>query len=270
MRNNGEQDGSNAALIKEIIADGSRTAVFKPAFSLNDNDDLRAKAKSVGDALRSKRNALGASRGSHDSDSESDSESDSGSGSGSGDSDGSGGGQKKKKKKKKGKSARRKALAKKMANGSSTTGNRIVNANTMGLNSDDYSENEEEGRRRGESAAISSDSSDCDSDDDQGWKLSLLRRDKRQRQRWASRYPNLPDPMQVLEDFVNSKQLRLVDLFFVIDKDRSGGVEQRELQGACRTLGINLNEIQVYTYGCPAASCVDKYINKRIVRLTHR
>lgn len=51
--------------------------------------------------------------------------------------------------------------------------------------------------------------------------------------------------MQVLEDFVQSNSLRLVDLFFEIDKDRSGFVTMEEAKMAIATLNLDLNEIQL-------------------------
>eukprot|EP00041_Stephanoeca_diplocostata_P005981 m.72502 g.72502 ORF g.72502 m.72502 type:complete len:735 (+) comp16104_c0_seq1:413-2617(+) len=62
---------------------------------------------------------------------------------------------------------------------------------------------------------------------------------------WAERHPDLHDPMLVLEQYVYQNQLRLVEFFFAIDKDRSGGVTLDELQNAVTSLpGLQLNEEQ--------------------------
>eukprot|EP00039_Didymoeca_costata_P033526 m.42802 g.42802 ORF g.42802 m.42802 type:complete len:616 (+) comp9912_c0_seq3:85-1932(+) len=91
---------------------------------------------------------------------------------------------------------------------------------------------------------VSEDSSDPDSDDEQAVMQSRWRRDRRRRRRWAQRFPDIPDPMEVLEDYVFEMNLRLVDLFFAIDKDRSGGVTEDELLHACSALGLDLSEEQ--------------------------
>jgi Ran GTPase-activating protein (RanGAP) involved in mRNA processing and transport len=91
---------------------------------------------------------------------------------------------------------------------------------------------------------VSEDSTDPDTDDDEGVAQSNWRRDARKRRKWADMHPDLPDPMGVLEDYVSDMQLRLVDLFFAIDKDRSGGVSKSELGAACLALGLPLDDDQ--------------------------
>lgn len=91
---------------------------------------------------------------------------------------------------------------------------------------------------------VSHDSTDPDSEDEAAVAQSNWRRDARRRRKWSEMYPDLPDPMGVLEDYVSDMQLRLVDLFFAIDKDRSGGVTAMELSSACQSLGLNLDDVQ--------------------------
>lgn len=50
--------------------------------------------------------------------------------------------------------------------------------------------------------------------------------------------------MEVLEEYVEDNQLRMVDLFFEMDKDRSGTVTREEVEHAIDALDLDLNEEQ--------------------------
>eukprot|EP00037_Helgoeca_nana_P000845 m.24154 g.24154 ORF g.24154 m.24154 type:complete len:660 (-) comp11158_c0_seq1:144-2123(-) len=63
---------------------------------------------------------------------------------------------------------------------------------------------------------------------------------------WAIAHPDLPDPMLALEKYVYSTRLRLVDFFFSIDKNRSGGVTKDELTQAVDVLdGLDMTRLQM-------------------------
>ena len=91
---------------------------------------------------------------------------------------------------------------------------------------------------------VSGNSTDPDSGDEAAVAQSNWRRDSRRRRKWSEMYPDMPDPMEVLEEYVSDMQLRLVDLFFAIDKDRSGGVTASELATACKSLGLDMGPEQ--------------------------
>ncbi|EDQ86520.1 uncharacterized protein MONBRDRAFT_33789 [Monosiga brevicollis MX1] len=57
-------------------------------------------------------------------------------------------------------------------------------------------------------------------------------------------YPNMNDPMAILETYVRKHRMRLVDLFAQIDKDKSGTLTVREVTEACTELRIPLNAVQ--------------------------
>ena len=88
-----------------------------------------------------------------------------------------------------------------------------------------------------DSSEVSDDSSDPDSDDEFAVMQSRWRRDARARRRFSKAYPDMEDPMAILEEYVDEKRLRLVDLFFAIDKDRSGGISFSEVIHAVAVRG---------------------------------
>eukprot|EP00056_Hartaetosiga_gracilis_P012465 m.199036 g.199036 ORF g.199036 m.199036 type:complete len:164 (-) comp13693_c1_seq3:1971-2462(-) len=61
---------------------------------------------------------------------------------------------------------------------------------------------------------------------------------------FRSMYPTLNDPMAILDSYCIQNKLRLVDLFFQIDKDRSGKISVDELVGSIEELGLPINGIQ--------------------------
>ncbi|EGD72111.1 hypothetical protein PTSG_11549 [Salpingoeca rosetta] len=75
-------------------------------------------------------------------------------------------------------------------------------------------------------------------------KRSYLLFEQRASTTFRSMYPELDDPMEVLDDYVLDNNLRLTDLFFRIDKDRSGKISVDEMVHAVAELGLRLNEIQ--------------------------
>eukprot|EP00038_Savillea_parva_P000234 m.94993 g.94993 ORF g.94993 m.94993 type:complete len:683 (-) comp10083_c0_seq3:225-2273(-) len=63
---------------------------------------------------------------------------------------------------------------------------------------------------------------------------------------WATHHPDTPDPMLVLERYMFTNRLKLIDFFFAIDKDRSGGVTWDELAQAVDVLdGLDLSHEQM-------------------------
>jgi len=61
----------------------------------------------------------------------------------------------------------------------------------------------------------------------------------------GNRYPGVDDPMAVLERYVDEKKLRFVDLFFQMDRDRSGSLEVAEVERAIRLMDLDLNHVQL-------------------------
>eukprot|EP00051_Salpingoeca_urceolata_P014000 m.177370 g.177370 ORF g.177370 m.177370 type:complete len:735 (+) comp17963_c1_seq2:410-2614(+) len=100
-------------------------------------------------------------------------------------------------------------------------------------------------------ADISSDSesSEYDSDDPsvphRKNRRMLRRRDRHLRRQFRASYPDLADPMAVLEDYVAEHRLRLVDLFFSMDKNRDGTITEEEIIHAIDEFDLDLNEVQL-------------------------
>lgn len=62
----------------------------------------------------------------------------------------------------------------------------------------------------------SEDEDDYDMSDPHQRLMYLSRRENIMRARWAQKYPDLEDPMGVIEKYVDEEKIRLTDLFFAV------------------------------------------------------
>ena len=89
-----------------------------------------------------------------------------------------------------------------------------------------------------------SESSEYDSEDE----MAVIRHHRRHLRlcthRFSKMYPDTDDPMAVLERYVDANKLRFVDLFFQMDRDRSGTLSVEEVQESITLLGLELSELQ--------------------------
>eukprot|EP00050_Salpingoeca_kvevrii_P019490 m.86581 g.86581 ORF g.86581 m.86581 type:complete len:654 (-) comp8437_c0_seq3:528-2489(-) len=73
----------------------------------------------------------------------------------------------------------------------------------------------------------------------------LAKRERAMSLMWGAKYPGLKDPMAVLENYVEENRLRMVDLFFAMDKNRDGELQREEIEHAVVALSLPLNEVQL-------------------------
>jgi hypothetical protein len=69
--------------------------------------------------------------------------------------------------------------------------------------------------------------------------------ERRARKSFAQLHPTVSDPMGILEEFVAFRKWRFVDLFYQMDRDRSGQISSDELTVSVEELGIPLTPLQL-------------------------
>lgn len=74
---------------------------------------------------------------------------------------------------------------------------------------------------------------------------ALVKREMLMKRAWSENHPELEDPLNVIEEYVAKKKLRLLDLFRQMDRNRDGTITPDEMQHAVEVLNINLNNIQL-------------------------
>lgn len=110
---------------------------------------------------------------------------------------------------------------------------RMRNGSAKGLAADQFSSSSE------------SESSEFESDDEMA-KIRHHRRHLRLcTRRFSKMYPGVDDPMAVLERYVDANKLRFVDLFFQMDRDRSGSLETEEVESAIKLMDLDLSHLQL-------------------------
>lgn len=80
---------------------------------------------------------------------------------------------------------------------------------------------------------------------DDGRSVEVEEFDRRARASFHQLHPTVSDPMGILEEFVAFRKWRLIDLFYQMDRDRSGQITIEELEEACEELEIPLSQVQL-------------------------